>query len=307
MDYSASPTTGAVSAAREPRCSSGRSRCCSARAPCSPHPHTRPSASRSRASTAAATTSPTQLGPGRHELLAGRAGPLRRRPSAPRSPAPNAALRQQPGLQRPAPEPVLRARRHPVGLRRGDSSSTTPSACGRRPASATARTSSRTSRSTRPTRWRSSDNDLGVDPVHPLDAPRPAPASPTPRQQINTVSSYIDAWAVYGGTHRRGWTGCGRARSTATRPTTAPRCCCRAATCRAGTAAATPPPPGDGRRRSAPRPARTGRWSPVTCGPTRTSADRDPHAVRPRTQPDRRPAAGARSARRTSSRSPGGS
>ncbi|MEV0389355.1 peroxidase family protein [Nonomuraea sp. NPDC050643] len=62
-----------------------------------------------------------------------------------------------------------------------------------------------------------------------------------PRQQTNTVSSYLDAWAVYGGTDQRlEWLREGR--STATWPTTVPACCCRARTCPGAPAGATPRP-----------------------------------------------------------------
>ena len=47
-------------------------------------------------------------------------------------------------------------------------------------------------------------NTLGVDRVHRARRPHPAPGRErTPRQQINTVSSYIDGFSVYGGTADR--------------------------------------------------------------------------------------------------------
>jgi hypothetical protein len=45
-------------------------------------------------------------------------------------------------------------------------------------------------------------NDLGVIPFVRSDAAKGTGVS-TPREQINTVSSYIDGWAVYGGTDER--------------------------------------------------------------------------------------------------------
>ena len=110
---------------------------------------------------------------------------------------PSRALHQQPHLQRRRAERLLRERRVPVGVRLGP----VP-----RP-------------HLRPAR-----RDAGRRSQHPVRRQRPArgvpqrlsasiafnrtPGAPgtgvtTPRQQINTVSSYIDAWAVYGGTDAR--------------------------------------------------------------------------------------------------------
>ena len=105
-----------------------------------------------------------------------------------------------------------------------------------------------------------------------------------------------------------GWTGCATARWTATPPTTAPACCCRATTCRGetarGNAATAPAMDVDGRLLANPNNA-------VVAGDVRANEniapDRDPHPVRPRAQPDRRRCCRARCRRRTSSRSPGGS
>jgi hypothetical protein len=46
------------------------------------------------------------------------------------------------------------------------------------------------------------ENDLGIIPFE-RSAVSPGTGQTTPREQINTVSSYIDAWAVYGGTAER--------------------------------------------------------------------------------------------------------
>ena len=91
------------------------------------------------------------------------------------------------------------------------------------------------------------------------------------RQQVNTVSSYIDALAVYGGTTRRlDWL---REGSVDGNPANnSARCCCPTDYLPRRDArgnAATAPTMDD--RRPAARQARTGPWSPATCGPTRTS------------------------------------
>ena len=251
-------------------------------------------------------------GAGRHQLLAAGSGPLRRRRRHADRRAQH-AVHQQPDLQRRQPEPVLRARRHPVGLRRGASSWTTPSACGRRPASATRPTRVRpTSCSTRTTRWRRSPTHLGNIPFTRSSIAPGTGTNGVPREQVNTVSSYIDAFSVYGGTDdaagvaARGFGG--RQHGQQQRHAAADR----TATCPAATRAATPPPrrPWTSTAAWPPRPNR-GHGSPATCGPTRTSRlTAHAHAVRPRAQPDReRPARPLPEpvARRTSSRSPGGS
>ena len=61
----------------------------------------------------------------------------------------------------------------------------------------------------------------------------------TPRQQINTVSSYMDSFSVYGGT-ADGSNGSARGRSMAGSRTTGRSCCCRTASCLARISGVTP-------------------------------------------------------------------
>ena len=120
--------------------------------------------SRSPASTAAATTSPTRPGARPAGRTCGSDRPATPTASAPPVAGPEQPLRQQPDLQRHQPEPVLRAPRHPVGLRLGSVPRPhlrAASGARRRRLPTRAR---RTSRSTRPTRWRSSPTPLGIIP-----------------------------------------------------------------------------------------------------------------------------------------------
>ena len=118
----------------------------------------------------------------------------------------------------------------------GASSSTTRSGCARtRPASRCR------SRSTPTDPLEAFRNDFGAIAFAPHARRARERARPSPRQQINTVSSYIDGSTVYGDDAARlEWLRDGP--STATWRTTAPRCCCRTGYCRAATPAATPPP-----------------------------------------------------------------
>ena len=211
------------------------------------------------------------------------------------------AATSQPDLQRPRPEHLLGERHLPVGLGLG------PVPRPRlRPSRRDAAARPRRFRSTRHDPLERFRNDLGS-----IDFAR-TPAAP---------GTGIDLAAPAGQhglqLHRRlrrlrrrrdaRSTGCARARSTATSPTTARPCCCPAATCRGPTPAATRPPrrrwthrrlAGDaGERRRRRRRARE----------REHRAHRDPHAVRPRAQPDRRRAARQPVGRRTGSRSPAAS
>ena len=100
-----------------------------------------------------------------------------------------------------------------------------------------------------------------------------------PAQQINTISSFIDALERLRRRRESGSTGCATARSTATRRTTAPRCSCSPngylprADAR-GNAATAPPMDLMGRSWRRPR----GRRSPATSARTRTS--RSPRPTR---------------------------
>ena len=129
----------------------------------------------------------------------------------------------------------------------------------------------RTSRSTPTTRWRSSPTPSASS-RSPAPAAAPGTGVTNARQQVNTVSSYIDAWAVYGGTdsERLEWLREGpvdgnlannSARLLLPGRATAPA---RRARQRRHRAA-------DGHRRPAAGQRRTGPWSPATCAPTRTS------------------------------------
>ena len=102
----------------------------------------------------------------------------------------------------------------------------------------------------------------------------------------------------------RGWSGCARARSTGTWPTTEPSCCWpRTARCPAGRPAATPRrrPRWGSRARSPSPPAR--RWWPVTCGRTRTWPSRPPTRCSRRSTTGSSTRSHGRSERRPGSRS----
>jgi hypothetical protein len=112
-------------------------------------------------------------------------------------------------------------------------------------------------------------NDFGAIDFTRSPAAAGTGAAGVPREQINTVSSYIDGWAA---ARTSGSSGCARAPSTATSPTTARTCySTRAGCCRGAPAEATP--------RARPRwscrgdspPHRRRRWWPATSVPTRTS------------------------------------
>ena len=246
-----------------------------------------------------------RLGPGRHELLAGRAGPLRRRRRRSRSPARTPRYVSN-RVFNDVHQNVFSERGvtqwgfvwgqfldHTFGLRE-------------RPARRRRPRPNIPFNAGRPAGGRSR-NRPRRHPVHPVGGRAGHRRARNPRQQINTVSSLHRRLRPSTATPTRGWTGCATGPSTATRPTTAPRCCCRAATCRAATArgnAATAPAMDDRRPAAAPTPNRA-----VVAGDVRANEniapDRDPHAVRPRAQPDRRRCCRARCRRRTSSRSPG--
>ena len=110
---------------------------------------------------------------------------------------PVAAVRQQSHLQRRRPEPLLRERHLAVGLGVGPV---------HRPR---LRPPRRDAGRTRPDRVRPSDpleaftNDFGVIGLLPHAGRAGHRSHASPRQQINTSRSYIDASNVYGVTHAR--------------------------------------------------------------------------------------------------------
>ena len=145
------------------------------------------------------------------------------------------------------------------------------------------------SRSTRTIRSRRSRNDLGVSrspataaPTGPAPVPR-THASRSTRSQLTSTRRRLRRRQRAAGLAARGSRDGDPANNR-------PRCCCRATTCRGATRAANAATaPDDGRRRPAAGPPAATAASPVTCGPTRTSAlTAHAHAVRARAQPDRR-------------------
>jgi Animal haem peroxidase len=81
-------------------------------------------------------------------------------------------------------------------------------------------------------------NTLGSIPFMRTPAAPGTGTGTTPRQQINTVSSYIDGFSVYSGT--AGSNGCAKDRLTVGWPTTGRSCSRRTASCRERMPAATP-------------------------------------------------------------------
>ena len=110
-------------------------------------------------------------------------------------------VRQQPHLQRRQPERVLRAPGHPVGLDVGPVPRPHLRPARQRP---DRRRPRRTSRSTPSDPLETFTNNLGVIPFNRSAAtPGTGTSTANPRQQTNTTSTYIDAFAVYGGTNAR--------------------------------------------------------------------------------------------------------
>ena len=96
----------------------------------------------------------------------------------------------------------------------------------------------------------------------PARPPRPEPASAgSPREQINTVSSYIDGSAVYSDSDAAARVAARRREAASSTP----RGCCP----RRGAATSRPRPRWRSRAGSPASPRR--RWSPATCARTRTS------------------------------------
>ena len=242
----------------------------------------------------------SDVGPGRHGLRAGRGRALRGRDQRdrrrPRTRGTSATGSSTTSARTCSPRTTSRS-----GDGRGASSSTTTSACAtrRRPSRAPIAVRQRATRSSR-------SRTTSARSTSPARPPRPAPASTTPRQQVNTISSYIDASDVYGVDDARSeWerrpgerqpvdNGAALLLPGGYLPTVGAR----------GNAATAPRDGSDGPADGEPRP---GASSPVTCAPTRTS--RSPRSRRcspaSTTASSRRcPASLSRRAR--SSRSPAG-
>ena len=217
---SATPTRGRIGCApgnhadRRPSWPSPPGRWSRSRPPPKP-----PCRSRWRASTAAATTSanPTwgqaglayaRVGPARYADGIGAAGGRPERPLASATASSTTSTRTS--------SPSAGS---PSGAASGASSSTTPSGCATR----------RGDRDRANIPFNATDpletftNTLGVHPVHPVRAPRPAPASRNPRQQINTRELLHRRRSRLRRHQRAAGLAARRARWTATRPTTAPR------------------------------------------------------------------------------------
>ena len=212
------------------------------------------------------TTSLTPRGVKRAPHTAARAAALlgwRRRDGV----RPQPALSEQQDLQLPSASTSSPSATSANGGGCGASSSTTPSVA-RSPAA-----KKRRSPSTRATRWRNSAtrSDRSRSPATP-SRPGRGPAPGNPRQQVNTVNSYIDGWALYGARQQRlEWMRTGPDNGNPAKAG-ARLLLPQEATCRSparGDAATGAP---DGHRRRPRREPRRTRSSPATCGPTRTSS-----------------------------------
>ena len=138
-------------------------------------------------------------------------------------------------------------------------------------------------------------------------APGTGTSAQKPRQEINTVSSYIDAWSVYGGTGQRlEWLREGPVDGNLA--DNGPRLCCawRLPAARHGPRRCSDARPRwtvDGQLQGHPQDA-------VVAGDVRANENialtADAHAVRARAQPDREPAPSCLGVRAAASRSPGG-
>ena len=208
------------------------------------------------------------LGPGRNRLHPRRAARYAdgaAPPSPARTPATSAT-----GSSTTPTRTCSPSGRSPSGASPGVSSSTTPSACaGAGVGDARPELANIPFNATDP--LEELHQHPRRHPVHPVEPPPPAPASQRRASRSTPSARTSTPFAVYGGTNTRlEWLRDGPVDGNLTNNSAR-----LLLPGRLPAPARRPRQPGhragDGRRRPAARPTRTGPWSPATCGPTRTS------------------------------------